>query len=190
MAIWVTADLHLLHKKIISVCRKQFKSIEEHDEYIINRYNSVVGKDDLVYFLGDVCFKPADKAIKLLKRLNGRKVLITGNHDQLTDNEYRAAGFIEVIRHPVYYNNNIILSHIPVYECLYLRHVINVHGHLHGYVLDLPNFFNVNVELTGFLPVNIEVFEEQARKLCIPYRWEPFGSEWYAKYYKEAPLNG
>ena len=189
MAIWVTADLHLMHKKIISICRKQFKTIEEHDEYIIERFNSVVEKDDLVYFLGDVCFKPADKAIKLLKRLNGRKVLIAGNHDRLTDNEYRAAGFIEVMHHPFYYNNNIILSHIPVYECLDLRYVINVHGHLHGYVLNLPNFFNVNVELTDFLPVNIKVYEEKAREICLPYRWQPFGSEWYDKYYVKVGSN-
>lgn len=185
MAIWVCADLHLQHKRIIEMCRTQFKTIEEHDQYVINRYNSVVGPDDLVYILGDVCFTPRDSAIKLLKQLNGRKILITGNHDHLTDNEYRAAGFIDVIHHPVYYNNNIVLSHIPVMECLNSPYVINAHGHLHGSCLDYPNFFNVNVELNGFLPINIKTFEEKAEKMCIKYRWQPFGQEWYKDHYKK-----
>ena len=189
MAIWVCADLHLQDKKIIATCRKQFKSIQEHDEYVIKCYNSVVGKDDLVYILGDVAFKPASTAIPLLKRLNGRKVLITGNHDRLTDNEYRSAGFIDVIHHPFYYNDNIILSHIPVRECFGAIHVINVHGHLHCHILDLPNFFNVNVELNGFMPVNICVFEEIARRLCPSNRWQPYGSEWYNDFYKKVEIH-
>lgn len=182
--IWVTSDLHLLHKNIINLCRKQFNSVEEHDEYVINQYNSLVAKDDLVYILGDLSFTPKDKAIELIKRLNGRKILIIGNHDRLQDSDYIKAGIIQVIRHPVYYNNNIILSHVPVKEAYENPWVINVHGHLHGGSLELPNFFNVNVEENDFKPINIKVFEEQAEKLCTRYRWQRFGTEWYHQWEK------
>lgn len=188
MAKYVCADLHLQHKNIVSLCRPEFKSIEEHDAYVIKQYNSVVGKDDLVYILGDVGFTPRDTLAKLVRQLNGRKILIVGNHDRLKDNEYISMGFIEVIRHPIFYNNNIILSHIPVEECYNSRYTICVHGHLHKNILSLRNFFNVNVELNNYLPINMEVFERKAQEMCVQKRWQPFGEEWYKNYY--VAMNG
>lgn len=184
MAIWVCADLHLQHKNIIRFGRKQFGSIEDHDKYVIERYNSVVGKDDLVYILGDIGFTPKDSLGDKVRQLHGRKILIIGNHDRLQDGDYINMGFIQVVRHPIFYSNNIILSHIPVLECLNSPYTICVHGHLHNNYLTLPNFFNVNIELHDFLPINIKEFEEKAKKLCKQYRWQPFGSEWYQDYYK------
>ena len=191
MAIWVCADLHLQHKNIINFCRTQFNSVEEHDKYVIERYNSVVGKDDLVYILGDIGFTPKDTLAQKVRQLNGRKILIVGNHDRLKDNDYICMGFIQVIRHPVFYNNNIVLSHIPVVECLNSPYTINIHGHLHNSSLSLPNFFNVNIELNNYLPINITVFEEKAKQMCEQFRWQPFGKEWYKDYYiMEDKING
>lgn len=182
MAIWVCSDLHLQHKNIIHLCRPQFKTIEEHDEYIIKQFNNTVGKDDLVYILGDVGFTPKDSLTQLVKRLHGRKILIVGNHDRLNPCQYQSMGFIEVIRHPVYYNNNIILSHLPIKEAFESDTVINIHGHIHQHKFTLPNYFNVNIELNDYKPINMEVFEQKAQQMCKQFRWEPFGTEWYAKY--------
>lgn len=189
MAIWVCADLHLQHKNMINYCRNRFNSVEEHDKYVIERFNSVVGKDDRVFILGDLGFTPRDTLAAKVKQLNGIKTLIIGNHDRLKDSDYTNMGIAQVIRHPVFYNNNIVLSHIPAQECFHSPYTINVHGHLHGNILDLPNFFNVNVELTDFLPINIKVFEEKAKEICEQYRWQPFGSEWYKDYYKKVDTN-
>ena len=182
MAIYVCADLHLNHPEVVSNCREIFRSSQDHDKYIIDRYNSVVGKDDLVYILGDVGFKPIEALKKLIRQLNGRKILIIGNHDQLDDNTYRNMGFIEIYRHPVYYSENIILSHIPLKEGFNNPWVINIHGHLHQSNLNLENYFNVNVEKTNYLPINIEVFKEKAQKICKQERYEPFQKEWYSKW--------
>ena len=182
MAIWVCADLHLQDKKITEF--EKFNSVEEHDKYVIERYNSVVGKDDLVYILGDLGFTPKDSLAKLVRQLNGRKILLIGNHDTLKDNDYITMGIIQVIRRPVYYSDKIVLNHIPMEECLNSRNSICVHGHIHNNLLNLPNFFNVNVELTDYLPVNIKVFVEKAEQLCEKERWQPFGKEWYHQYYQ------
>ena len=187
MAIWVCADLHLQDKQINEFCSKKFNSVEEHDNYVIENYNSVVGVDDLVYILGDVGFTPRESLAKLVKQLHGRKILLTGNHDKLNDTEYRNMGFIEVIRHPLYYKDKIILSHIPALEAYDNPYVINVHGHIHNNTLTLPNFFNVNVEMNDFKPINIKVFEEIAEKMCDPTRWQRFGEEWYHEFYKNTP---
>lgn len=78
------SDTHFLHTNILSMQPRPFASIEEHDEHLINQWNSVVGEDDIVYHLGDFGFSLNDKADKIqwiFSRLNGRKRLVIGNHD-------------------------------------------------------------------------------------------------------------
>lgn len=182
MAIWVTSDLHLNHPDIIKSCRPQFSTTELHDEYVISRFNSVVGKDDLIYILGDVGFTPYIELKDKIKKLNGRKILILGNHDILNPQQYASMGFIEVINHPVYYSPNIILSHIPIQEALNNPWVYNIHGHIHQGTLNLKNYINVNIESSNFLPVNLKGLQQQIASFCRPTRYEPFQQEWYSKW--------
>ena len=51
------------------------------DDALINNWNSVVSKDDLVFDLGDFAFAPQSKWKNILSRLNGKHYLILGNHD-------------------------------------------------------------------------------------------------------------
>jgi calcineurin-like phosphoesterase family protein len=46
------ADLHLSHENMAK--RRGFSTIEEHDEHIIEKWNSVVHKRDITYILGDI----------------------------------------------------------------------------------------------------------------------------------------
>jgi calcineurin-like phosphoesterase family protein len=78
------SDTHLLHARLLEMQPRKFGSIEEHDEHIIARWNSVVGEKDIVYHLGDFAFqlaRQADRVRWYFSRLNGRKHLIIGNHD-------------------------------------------------------------------------------------------------------------
>lgn len=104
MKIFITSDTHFNHSNMITWenMPKRFifnsqpklkKGTPEFDlnilkedtikmnETIINNWNSVVGKDDLVYHLGDFAFASANKTIEIIKRLNGNIHLIIGNHD-------------------------------------------------------------------------------------------------------------
>ena len=175
--IWVTSDLHLNHPGILKTCRK-FSDINEHNEYIIKQYNSVVDKDDLVYILGDVGFTPMKDLSPLIQKLNGRKVLVLGNHDKGTEGEYRKMGFIDVKSSPIYYSSNIILSHEPVKEAFNNPYVYNIHGHLHQSIVDLPNFINSNIELHDYKPMSLKDLQEQINQKT-KSRNEKFGEEWY-----------
>ena len=74
-------DPHFGHSQIIK-SRPQFQSIEEMDECIIARYNNRVYRDDVVYIPGDFSFRsPKERVEYCLKRLRGKKILVTGNHD-------------------------------------------------------------------------------------------------------------
>ena len=64
------------------------ESTQEEEARHIELWNSVVGKDDLVLYVGDFCDGGGGDLEELGGKLNGRKVLIKGNHDGLNDEWY------------------------------------------------------------------------------------------------------
>lgn len=89
--IWVTSDLHFSHKNIIkgvsswddkSGCR-DFQSITEHDQYIINRINTVVDRQDVLIHLGDFSFGGKENLIRARESINCSTVVsLFGNHTE------------------------------------------------------------------------------------------------------------
>lgn len=84
--LWFTSDTHFNHNAILNFCNRPFDTIEEHDQQLINNWNSVVKPDDTVFHLGDFCFGGRPKWQSIIEQLNGHIILILGNHDfkQLT----------------------------------------------------------------------------------------------------------
>lgn len=80
--IWLTSDLHCGHASIIKYCQRPFDSVPEMDEMMIHQWNSVVGIDDTVFVLGDYAMGDRQKGLQYLRRMNGTKVLVNGNHDR------------------------------------------------------------------------------------------------------------
>lgn len=182
MAIYVTADLHLNHKRIIQFERTQFKTVEEHNSFIVDNWNKTVMKDDIVYVLGDVGFTPLDELKKWTTALNGHKYLVYGNHDKFTNAQAYTLGFEKTFVGPIHFNDKIILSHEPAMEGLNNPYVIVVHGHIHNGKLSLNNYYNVNIARTGYKPVKMDVFKTTADARCKSRR-EMFMKEWYKDYY-------
>ncbi len=78
-----TSDLHFFHKNICKYTdRSKVTTAEQHDQWLIDLWNSQVNKGDLVYLLGDVSFGKLDQTIKILSQLNGQIIVIKGNHDK------------------------------------------------------------------------------------------------------------
>lgn len=77
---WFTSDLHLGHSNVINYCNRPFKDKFEMNEAIVKEWNRTVAKKDTVYILGDLSLNPK-VAFEYLPRLNGKKVLVAGNHD-------------------------------------------------------------------------------------------------------------
>lgn len=69
--------------------KRGFESVEAMNEYMISRWNKKVRKNDEVVILGDFSIDKGEKTNELLRRLNGRKYLIIGNHDRfLNDKDF------------------------------------------------------------------------------------------------------
>lgn len=83
---YFTGDSHFGHKLMLSptIARpRPFASTGEMDEVLVANWNAVVRTHDLVYHLGDFAFGLHDKlrVRSIFERLQGRKILILGNHD-------------------------------------------------------------------------------------------------------------
>ena len=77
-----TSDLHFGHENVIPLCNRPFSSAEEMDEFLIEKWNKSVHRNDNVYLLGDVIFRSTKSPEYYLDRLKGEKHLIIGNHDK------------------------------------------------------------------------------------------------------------
>jgi calcineurin-like phosphoesterase family protein len=117
---------------------RPFDNPDEMDEFMVEAWNKKVKPTDKVYHLGDIVINR--KALKIMHRLNGDKVLIRGNHDIFKDTDYREH-FRELRAYHVM--NGMILSHIPVHEASLGRFGVNIHGHLHANRVMKPRGFDV-----------------------------------------------
>jgi len=73
------SDPHFGHSRVVGY--RPFSSVETMNRELVLRYNKAVGRDDLVLWLGDCFFMPAEDARRVLSEMNGRKLLVRGNHD-------------------------------------------------------------------------------------------------------------
>lgn len=156
--VFITADLHLGHHRLCSHDfpggkQRPFDSGEEMDEQLVLRWNSVVQPADKVYVLGDVAIKR--QSIKLLFQMNGRKVLIKGNHDIFKLKDY-AEHFKDIRAYHLL--SGFVMSHVPIHPGS-LRWGANVHGHLHHHKVDDNRYLNVCVEHTNYTPLSLEEVE-------------------------------
>ena len=84
------SDLHLFHENAIKYDRRPFDSIKEMHEVIMKNWNDRVTNGDIVYILGDISLRGKNEdLIAFVARLKGRKVLVKGNHDDLSDYRYQ-----------------------------------------------------------------------------------------------------
>ncbi len=85
MARFWTSDTHFGHEGILRFepVNRPFATVEEMNEVLVERWNAVVGPQDMVYHLGDVAMGKIADSLPVMSRLNGRKVLIPGNHDRV-----------------------------------------------------------------------------------------------------------
>jgi calcineurin-like phosphoesterase family protein len=175
-AVFLVSDTHFGHAGVCRFTRndgvtklRPWDSAEEMDEAMVEAWNAKVRPNDKVYHLGDVVINR--KALGIMRRLNGDKVLIRGNHDIFKDTDYREH-FRELRAYHVM--NGMILSHIPIHPESLGRFGVNIHGHTHanrvmlsgfnGKITDIVDvrYHCVCVEQTDFAPI---LFEDVIKRI-------------------------
>ena len=179
MAVFFTSDLHLGHKNIISMCNRKFNTVDEMDEYIINRWNAKVNPEDEVYILGDLSYRSSVSVKTYLKKMHGRLKLIVGNHDHMwiknVENLYDYFELVSNMELIQYEDKYITLCHYPLMEWSMSNRKNSwlIHGHIHdnrsndtfNYIKEhLPQALNAGVDINNFEPVTFEELEENNRR--------------------------
>lgn len=153
MTRWVISDLHFGHKNILKYSGdlRGGTCSEEHDEWLVEQWNSVVKKSDLVYVLGDAAMSL--NAYKNFKRMKGQKLLVRGNHD--INNVRHLTDYFTDITGLVRYRGAFWMSHAPIHPDS-LRGLYNLHGHVHQNSLPDDRYINCCVEMSYGVPQNLD----------------------------------
>ncbi|MFA5379797.1 MAG: phosphoesterase [Dehalococcoidia bacterium] len=155
--IWFTADTHFDHDKIILYAKRPWKTTEEMNEALIENWNGVVKKGDVVYHLGDFAFR---RHGYFAERLHGSIVLVEGSHDNMTGRDKKAFTMVGP-RHTVkanveYGTPDIILSHYAMRVWPKSHYgTWHLYGHSHGNLPSLGLSFDVGIDPMGYLPVSL-----------------------------------
>jgi len=180
--VFFSSDTHFGHGNIIKYCdRKPFYHIEqdedgndiiiphtrEHDNALIENWNSVIGHEDKVYHLGDFGFCSVGYALNILSRLNGKIHILRGNHDKLLRKKEVADQFVWIKDYyelPVTdlemdHKHKIVLCHYA-FEVWNKKHfgAWHLHGHSHGalHSSDSQARYDVGVDNNNYFPVSYE----------------------------------
>lgn len=175
--LWFSSDPHFGHANIIKYCNRPFKNTTEMDETLIERHNALVKPEDHWTCLGDVTMERDNqgRGLEILRRLNGHKRLIGGNHDHY-DIKHYIKWFEKVMAMNMI--DNIRFTHIPIHPTSMGSAIANVHGHIHD--ADPPEavisidkktqrityrpYVNISVERTDYRPVTLGQIKEMIMK--------------------------
>jgi len=132
------SDFHLFHENAIKFDHRPFESVQEMHEVVLKNWNDRVTNSDFVYLLGDMSLRGKNEdLIAFVARLKGRKVLIRGNHDDVSDYRYQQL-FTEICDYKEIYDSvgkekyGLVLSHYPIFSWKNMgRGKILLYGHTH-----------------------------------------------------------
>ncbi|WP_242961992.1 metallophosphoesterase family protein [Pseudobutyrivibrio ruminis] len=143
MMKYYISDLHLFHNAAIRFDNRPFDNISTMHEYIHTNWNNRITNGDTVYILGDVSLRgQKDNLIAYVSTLKGQKVLVKGNHDDVSDYRYQQL-FSEICDYKEVHdsfdgkNYDLVLSHYPIYSWKNMgRGWIHLYGHTHNSIED------------------------------------------------------
>jgi calcineurin-like phosphoesterase family protein len=183
--IYFTSDTHYNHKNIVRgttqwdltetnshLSLRDFDTLEEHNETIVNNINSLVKENDELWHLGDVAFGGHENIKTFMNRLNCKNVhLVLGNHDQHISpiNSIYRELFKSVQQRAVfslklgtektgrYGKQQFFLSHYShrIWENSH-HGSIHLYGHSHGSLPGIGRSMDVGVDTNKLYPYHLE----------------------------------
>jgi calcineurin-like phosphoesterase family protein len=149
--VWITSDTHFGHKNIVRGTTnwrtqdgevpidstRDFQTIEQMNERLVDGINHFVGQDDTLIMLGDVSFGGFENIGIFLNRIICKNIhLILGNHDHhIENNRGDIQGKFLSVQHYLEVKiegQEFVLCHYPLQSWNGLnKGVIHLHGHVH-----------------------------------------------------------
>lgn len=166
--IFFTSDTHFGHRNIIAYTNRPFSDVTEMDRVIIDKWNEVVGDNDIIFHLGDFTLLGTKSWAYYLSQLKGTKYLIAGNHDKSITEKMFAGVFTQlnllIMDEEIQDGQRITLNHYPMYSW-YQSHrgAWHLFGHVHGTLkfskdnhYPPPSAYDVGVDNNNFTPISYQ----------------------------------
>lgn len=200
MARFFTSDLHLGHQNIISFCDRPYSTVDNMNHDLVDRWNAIVGRHDEVIVVGDLAMGKLDESLAFVRRFNGTKKLIPGNHDRMfgcegtkyrnTCDWYLQAGFAEILDDQINVDiagTTYLVCHFPYkgeskegHEDRYQEKrpkdegMRLIHGHIHGHWRKTGHMVDVGVDAWGGRPVSEDELDQafsSSESVLTPLPW-------------------
>lgn len=160
-----SSDMHFGHKNIIKYSNRPYADMAEMEEALITNHNSRVKPEDTWFHLGDFAFLGASDIRRILRRLNGKKIFIRGNHD----NEANFVGLVDEFRYDWVGKigaHRFHIYHFPIQSWEGAHHgTIHLHGHSHGSTPSVDMLrMDVGVDCHNWFPISYEEVASWADK--------------------------
>lgn len=160
MKTFIISDTHFSHANIIRYCNRPYTNVEAMNDDMIMKWNSIISPEDRVIHNGDFSFAK-DGDIDIFNNLNGRKILVKGNHDKrIMKFEWES---IHDILEFTLNDKRVIMCHYPLESWNHMFHgSIHLYGHVHDKSMPIiKNRYNICVEMTDYSPVNLDYFMKE-----------------------------
>lgn len=186
--IFFTSDTHFGHKWLIDFNNRPFENEKDMDEILIQNWNKTVPKDGLIFVLGDIGITDDSYIREIFDQLNGKKILIRGNHDEIYSEETLASIFYEIYDMlEIQINDtedskpqNIVLCHFPMFDWNNIyKGAWQLFGHIHTRNLTefetlkkrlFPMQYDVGVDGNNFRPISYyevkSIIKKQMQQDC------------------------
>lgn len=149
------------------------ESLQAHNQALVDNWNSIVGKKDRVIIVGDFAYANHSR---WASALNGRKVLILGNHDDMNQDalknfsEVFDFGCVKSIGTGRLYPDGKVIKEKVTFCHYSMRSWLDswdgtaaLHGHSHGRMPELDSLltFDVGVDVWGYIPIPWEAIQKR-----------------------------
>jgi calcineurin-like phosphoesterase family protein len=167
MNTFFTADTHFDDKYAIEYFNRPFNSMNEMNRVMVEKWNSVVTENDIVYHLGDFTLEDIRHFTKWVSQLNGNIKILPGSHDQPWLKNFVASKKVQLIAPLVSVElpeimagkdpQVIVLCHYSMQVWDRSNHgAWHLFGHTHGKLKGIGLSFDVGVDCTEFTPLSLE----------------------------------
>lgn len=170
--VFFISDPHFYHANIIRFENRPFKNVQEMNDKLIENWNNTVSKEDQVYILGDFSFGTKEETLGILRKLNGQKFLIKGNHDYSIKDAEVARCFTWIKDYYMLKHNGlkIVLFHYPiqVWDCQH-HGALHFYGHIHSNIgshrmeYEIKNSYNVGADVNNLAPIELNEILKKLR---------------------------
>lgn len=166
--IWFVSNTHFHHRNIVRGCSqwsdlsgcRDFDTLDQHDQWLVNLINAKVGRQDTLWHLGDWSFGGKDQIQTFRDQINCEKVhIVLGNHDHHIDRSN--LGRLQVFESVLHYKElqvgglQIVLCHYPIESWNNMeRGSVHLHGHVHGRGSFIQGRVDVGVDARGLISLD------------------------------------